>query len=408
MRNKIYVLSAGPGDPEELTPAVKEALARSCAAAAAPRHRHLAGGHPNIIDMKDFKETFAALRGWLEKGDVSVLVSGDAGIYSLLPLVKKNFPEEEIVVLPGISSFQSLCAKACETWQDAVILSGHGRGISDEKILDAVEHNRSVIFFCDANKNPAWLCALLAGADLGAVEAVTGERLGSADERVRRASADELAKESFDPLSIVLLINENYSARPALLPQDEDFIRSEGVPMTHEEVRAAIIARLRLKHDDILWDIGAGTGSVSIAAAQICAAVHAVEVNAAAAELVRRNAEKFRLHNIKVYEASAMDALDSLPVPDAVFIGGSGKELPEIIDKIAALGPGIRVVASSVSIKTASVCSSALCGEGFTAFDAAQIAVSRVKNAGNAMIWQARNPVTLFSALTCAKKGERI
>ncbi|MCR5335165.1 MAG: precorrin-6y C5,15-methyltransferase (decarboxylating) subunit CbiE, partial [Synergistes sp.] len=343
MRNKIYVLSAGPGDPEELTPAVKEALMRSCAAAAAPRHRHLAGGHPNIIDMKDFKETFAALRSELDNGDVSVLVSGDAGIYSLLPLIKKNFQQEESVVLPGISSFQSVCAKACATWQDAVILSGHGRGISDEKILDAVEHNRSVIFFCDADKNPAWLCSLLAEAGLGAVEAVTGERLGASGERVRRARAEELAKESFDPLSIVLLINEEHTARPALLPQDEDFIRTEGVPMTHEEVRAAIIAKLRLTRDDVLWDIGAGTGSVSIAAAQICAAVHAVEVNAAAADLVRRNAEKFRLHNIKVYEMSAMDALYRLPAPDAVFIGGSGKELPAILERVASAGAGIRV-----------------------------------------------------------------
>ncbi len=407
MRNKIYVLSAGPGDPEELTPAVKEALMRSCAAAAAPRHRHLAEGHSNIIDMKDFKETFAALRSELDNGDVSVLVSGDAGIYSLLPLIKKNFQEEEIVVLPGISSFQSLCAKACETWQDAVILSGHGRGISDEKILDTVEHNRSVIFFCDADKNPAWLCSLLAEAGLGAVEAVTGERLGAAGERVRRARADELAKESFDPLSIVLLINEDYTARAAFLPQDEDFIRSEGVPMTHEEVRAAIIAKLRLTRDDVLWDIGAGTGSVSVAAAQICAAVHAVEVNAAAAELVRRNAEKFRLHNIKVYEMSAMGALGRLPAPDAVFIGGSGKELPAILERVASAGAGIRVAVSSVSIKTASICSSVLCGDGFSAFDAAQISVSRVKKAGNAQIWQARNPVTLFSALTGAEKEER-
>lgn len=408
MRNKIYVLSAGPGGTEDLTPAVSEALSRSAAVAAAPRHRHLAEGHPNIIDMKDFKETFDIMRRELSKGDVSVLVSGDAGIFSLLPLIKKNFPEDEIAVLPGISSLQCLCARACETWQDAVILSGHGRGISDEKILDAAEHNRSVIFFCDANKNPAWLCSLLAKSGLGHIEAVTGERLGAPGERVRRAPAEELAKECFDPLSIVLLINENYTARPPLLPQDADFIRSEGVPMTHEEVRASILSKLRLTSDDILWDIGAGTGSVSVAAAQICAAVHAVEVNAAAACLVRRNAEKFRLHNIKVYEESALNVIGRLPRPDAVFIGGSGKELPAILDSIAEAGAGIRVVVSSVSVKTAAVCGTQLCGEKFAAFDASQIAVCRVKNAGNAMIWQARNPITLFSALTRAEKEERI
>lgn len=400
MKNKLYVLSAGPGGAAELTPAVREAIAASRAVAVAPRHRHLAAGHPNVIEMSDFKETFERLREELKAGDVSLLVSGDAGIFSLLPLIKKNFPDEDIVVLPGVSSLQSLCAKAGETWQDAVILSGHGRNIPDEKILDAAEHNRSVIFFCDAKKNPAWLCALLDSAGLGGVNTVVGERLGSEEERVRRGAARELARESFDSLAIVLLINDGFSGRAPLLPEDSDFIRTEGIPMTHEEVRAVIIAKLRLTPETVLWDVGAGTGSVSIAAAQLCRRVHAVEVNAEAAELVRENAKKFRLHNVKVYESSALTKLAELPKPDAVFIGGGGPELPAILDCVSERGSGIRVVVSAVSLKTSALCTMKLSGDGFTAFDAAQIAVSRIKRVGNAQIWQARNPVTIFSALT--------
>ncbi|KEJ91176.1 precorrin-6y C5,15-methyltransferase (decarboxylating) subunit CbiE [Synergistes jonesii] len=400
MKNKLYVLSAGPGGAAELTPAVREAIAASRAVAVAPRHRHLAAGHPNVIEMSDFKETFERLREELKAGDVSLLVSGDAGIFSLLPLIKKNFPDEDIVVLPGVSSLQSLCAKAGETWQDAVILSGHGRNIPDEKILDAAEHNRSVIFFCDAKKNPAWLCALLDSAGLGGVNTVVGERLGSEEERVRRGAARELARESFDSLAIVLLINDGFSERAPLLPEDSDFIRTEGIPMTHEEVRAVIIAKLRLTPGTVLWDVGAGTGSVSIAAAQLCRRVHAVEVNAEAAELVRENAKKFRLHNVKVYESSALAKLAELPKPDAVFIGGGGPELPAILDCVSERGSGIRVVVSAVSLKTSALCTVKLSEDGFTAFDAAQIAVSRIKRVGNAQIWQARNPVTIFSALT--------
>ncbi|MDY2984431.1 MAG: precorrin-6y C5,15-methyltransferase (decarboxylating) subunit CbiE [Synergistes jonesii] len=400
MKNKLYVLSAGPGNAAELTPAVREAIAASRAVAAAPRHHHLAAGHPNVLEMRDFKETFERLREELKAGDVSLLVSGDAGIFSLLPLIKKNFPDEDIVVLPGVSSLQSLCAKAGETWQDAVILSGHGRDIPDEKILDAAEHNRSVIFFCDAKKNPAWLCALLDGSGLGGVSAVVGERLGSEEERVRRGAARELAKESFDSLAIALLINDEFSERAPLLPEDSDFIRTEGIPMTHEDVRAVIIAKLRLTPETVLWDVGAGTGSVSIAAAQLCRRVHAVEVNAEAAELVRENAKKFRLHNVKVYESSALAKLAELPKPDAVFIGGSGPELPAILDCVSERGSGIRVVVSAVSLKTSALCTMKLSGNRFAAFDAAQIAVSRIKRVGNAQIWQARNPVTIFSALT--------
>ena len=127
MGNRLYVLGAGPGDIEEVTPAVSAAIAASRAVACAPRHLHIAAGHPNVIEMKSFKETFEHLREELKLGDAAVVVSGDTGIFSLLPLIKKNFPDDEITVLPGISSLQSLCAKAAETWQEAVILSGHGR-----------------------------------------------------------------------------------------------------------------------------------------------------------------------------------------------------------------------------------------------------------------------------------------
>ena len=384
MGNRLYVLGAGPGDIEEVTPAVSAAIAASRAVACAPRHLHIAAGHPNVIEMKSFKETFERLREELKLGDAAVVVSGDTGIFSLLPLIKKNFPDDEITVLPGISSLQSLCAKAAETWQEAVILSGHGREIGGAKILDAVEHNRAAIFFCDAQKNPAWLCSLLADAGLGAVEAVVGERLGAKDERVSRGEARALAKESFDALSIVLLINKDFTERPPLLPEDADFIRAAGVPMTHEEVRAVITAKLRLTPESVVWDLGAGTGSVSVAAAQLCRELHAVEINGEAAALIRANAEKFRLHNIKVY----------------------GPELPMIFEQIAARGAGIRLVVSAVSLKTIVLCTQELAGENFTGFDAAQVAVSRIKTVGKTQIWQAQNPVVIFSAVTGAAKGE--
>ena len=405
MGNRLYVLGVGPGDREEVTPAVSAAIAACRAVACAARHLHIAAGHPRVIEMKDFKETFARLREELKLGDAAVVVSGDTGIFSLLPLIKKNFAGEEIVVLPGVSSLQSLCAKAGETWQEAVILSGHGREVGTAKILDAAEHNRAVIFFCDAQKNPAWLCALLERAGLGAVDTIVGERLGARDERVRRGAAREFARGSFDALSIVLLINENYTKRAPLLPADADFVRGGGVPMTHEEVRAVITAKLRLTPDSVVWDIGAGTGSVSVAAAQLCRELYAVEVNCEAAALVRANAEKFRLHNVTVREGSALAVMDGLPDPDVVFIGGSGPELSAILERIASRGAGIRVVVSAVSLKTAALCTQELAGEKFADFDAAQVAVSRIKTVGQTQIWQAQNPVVIFSAVTRAAKG---
>ncbi|MPN33556.1 Cobalamin biosynthesis bifunctional protein CbiET [bioreactor metagenome] len=203
----------------------------------------------------------------------------------------------------------------------------------------------------------------------------------------------------------MLLINENFTERPPLLPEDADFIRG-GAPMTREEVRAVITAKLRLTPDSVVWDLGAGTGSVSVAAARLCRELHAAEIDAEAAALVRANAEKFRLHNVTVHEGSALAVMEHLPDPDVIFIGGSGPELPAILERTAARGAGIRVVVSAVSLKTIALCTEVLAGDKFENFDAAQVAVSRMKTVGKTQIWQAQNPVVIFSATTRAAKGE--
>ena len=220
-----------------------------------------------------------------------------------------------------------------------------------------------------------------------------------------RGAAREFVNESFDALSIVLLINENFTERPPLLPEDADFIRG-GAPMTREEVRSVITAKLRLTPDSVVWDLGAGTGSVSVAAARLCRELHAAEIDAEAAALVRENAEKFRLHNVTVHEGSALAVMDHLPDPDVVFIGGSGPELPAILERTAARGAGIRVVVSAVSLKTIALCTEVLAGDKFENFDAAQVAVSRMKTVGKTQIWQAQNPVVIFYATPRPPKGE--
>lgn len=396
--HRLYVLGAGTGEISEVTPAVTRAIKECRAVACAPRLLPLVTGSPKVIEMKTFKETFAELEKELEQGDAAILVSGDTGIFSLLPLIKKSFADRELVVLPGLSAFQSLCAKAGESWQGAAILSGHGRPIDDEKILDAAAAGK-VVFFCDEKRNPAWLCALLDSAGLGSLVAAVGERLGSPEEKFTKGPASELKSRSFDPLSIVLVINERPVEPKPLLPRDELFIRTE-VPMTREEVRGAILGKLRLTKDSVLWDIGAGTGSVTVAAAQLCRRVCAVEIKPEAAALVRENVKNFGLHNVRVYEGSALSLLPELPLPDVVFIGGSGAELSELLEKTAALGPGIRVVVSAVALKTQECCIRVLSCDKFEDFDGSQLSVAHIKTAGKTKIWQALNPVTIFTAVT--------
>lgn len=374
---------------------------------AAPRHRALAGGHPNVVALGKFEETFAAVDAALDRNSVAVLVSGDAGVFSLLPLLKKRFPGDDLEVIPGVSSLQSLCAAARETWIDAVVLSGHGRDLGEAKVLDAADQNRKTIFFCGPQWNPRRLCRLLADWDMDHLRLTVGERLSYGDQRLSRGSPAELAAREYDDLSLVLIENPSPWSAPQARPRDDDFLRAD-VPMTRETVRSAILDELRLRRDSTFWDLGAGTGSVTVAAALFCAdgRVCAVEKNPAAAALIARNVRKFHRHNVALYEGDNAAVLPSLPRPTHVFVGGSGPELPELLRAVAALGEGIRVVVSAVAFKTYAAAAENLAGAGFHDFDAVQVAVGRAKKIGGTLIMAAQNPVTIFSAFTAGIQKE--
>ncbi len=398
--HKIFVIGAGTGSLNEMTPVARQKIDDASTVVVTSRLRHLAGETKNIIELRSFDETFSKISAALEGGDVAVIVSGDPGIFSLLPRLKEHFSEEIIQVIPGVSSISALCARAKTTWHDAVILSGHGREMSEAKILSALDQNAKVIFLCGPQWNPARLCELCRKIE-GEISITVGERLGSPNERLTSGTPDELAACEYDSFAVVLVQNGTPWIKPQSRPRDEDFIRGD-VPMTRETVRSAVLDTLRLNRDSVVWDLGAGTGSISVASALICedGLVCAVDKNAGACDLIRRNMEKFHRHNFQIFACRALALLPSLPRPTHVFIGGGGAELPEILKFLPSLGCGIRVVVSAVSLGTSAIASGILSGGNFTDFDAVTVSVSRAKKVRGSYIMSAQNPVTIFSAVT--------
>lgn len=401
------MVGIGPGSSMQLTAKASQVLANADCVVSAKRHLNLVENHKNIVLLESFEKTFQQVDIELKKGSVAVMVSGDPGIHSLLSLVKKRFDNNDILVIPGISSLQSIFAVSAEIWENAVILSGHGRSIKNSKILDSVEQNRCTVFFCGSEKTPQWLCSLLFENGLNETEVIVGENLSYSNQIISRGKPFDLSQNDFDSLSIVLIINNNIWKKPDNRPLDEDFIRKK-VPMTKEHIRSAILDTLRLDSDSIIWDIGSGSGSVTVAAGLFCTEgeVHAVECNSEAVQLTRDNVKKFHLHNVCIYEGKAAMLIPSLPQPSHVFIGGSGDELADIIQIITTMNKEIRVVISAVTLKTIAKAEEELNNDKFTHFDAVQINISHLKNIGNSSIMAANNPVTILSANTKSNKKE--
>ena len=395
--NELVIAGAGSGNPKHLTREVAEALGSADVVCASKRFMNLVPNHTKFIELKKFADTFAEIER--ESGQVLMLVSGDPGLYSLLTLAKKRFPREAVRVLPGLSSMQILCAHARETWNDAVILSGHGRTLKAWRLLNAVERSRLVVLFCDKLTSPDRVCQHLAGLTCD-VDVFIGANLGSESEQVLHGRPQDFITHDFPELSLMLVRNNTPFVCTKLHPRDDEFGRVQGVVMTNECVRSVILGRLNVNAGSVLWDIGAGTGSISIGAGlEAMCEVHAVERKSEAAGLIAQNAAKFHLHNIEVHNCNALDVIGTLPAPTHVFIGGSNGELTDLLHHLEGLSESVNVVVACVTLETLSQAYEVM--KGWLGFEAVQVGISTSKTLTDSLtLMKAQSPVTILNAKT--------
>ena len=347
-----------------------------------------------LYQPADILETLAQNPGQ----DAAVLYSGDTGFYSgasglLTPLRVLGIPAR---VYPGVSSIQLLSAALGRPWQDWKLVSAHG--CACDPVAECLTAGGKPVFFLTGGaETPASLCGRLAAAGLGDAHVLVGEELGRAEEKILFGTAQEFAQKQFASLSVLLV--EHLPQPPRRVPgfPDEAFHRGE-VPMTKQEVRVAALAKLAVQPGDTLWDVGAGTGSVSVelALAAPRGHVYAVECDPEACGLIRQNRERFHACNLTLVEGRAPAALADLPAPDAVFIGGTKGGMEAVVDTVLARNPNARICISAIALETLSAAVAALTAHGLAA-EVTQVAVSRTRPAGRLHLLMANNPIFLIT-----------
>lgn len=423
MRN-VTIIGAGPGNPNLLSRAALDAI--DIADVVIGAHRALAGIDvpPDVVRCELVKtaDIVAELTDAASWQRAVVVMTGDVGLFSgarRLVEALSGDAQVDVRVIPGISSASYLAARLARPWQDWRFASAHGVACD---IVAEAERSGELFLATSGGEDPSRLSGELVQAGFGDARVTVAERLSYPEERITCATASEIAGQTFDDLNVMLIEFAGSAGSPAGssasraassrwpyassgIP-DELFIRGD-VPMTKQEVRAVALAKLRLTATDTVWDVGAGTGSVSIEAALVARAgsVWAVERNAAGVRLIRENADAFGCGNVHAVPGVAPEALAKLPVPDAVFVGGSAGELPSIVEAALEKNSQVRLCVPCVTVETLTEACALLSGSRFKGFEACQVSAARAEAVGLHHLLKAQNPVFLVSARGAGGEG---
>jgi precorrin-6Y C5,15-methyltransferase (decarboxylating) len=312
-------------------------------------------------------ETTATLEELCEKVDAAgarrlvVLASGDPLFYGTARYVCAKLGKDRFEVVPHVSSMQLAFARVKESWEDAFLANLAGQSI--ERVIDKVRTSETAGLFTSEQWPPAAVAKALLDEGIDYFQAYVCENLGSPDERVTQGSLADIAKDSFGPLNVMILVRK---AKAADTPShagtrlfgnpDECFLQSRpkrGL-LTPAEVRSLALAELSLRADSVVWDVGAGSGSVGLEAARISAAgvVHAIEMDPDDHRLIEANAARFGVSNLRAVLGKAPDAWKDLPDPDAIYVGGSGRDVQMLVEEAwKRLKAGGRLVTACNSIE---------------------------------------------------------
>lgn len=410
----VHVVGIGLDGAVGLVESVREIVLQATLLIGSDRHLSYFPNHPaERLVLGDFTQAIDKIRTALAAGFscIVVLVSGDPLFFGLGRLLLTELPPENLTFHPHLSAVQLAFNRIKVPWQDARAISAHGRSI--DQLMQALQQGADKIaVLTDRTNTPGAIARLVLALDLPShYQFWVCENLGGEAERVQSWSIAEILEQTFAPLNVVILLRQSGSALEQLnlaaLPQlglpDHLFLSFSDRPglMTKREVRILVLGELALQPGQIIWDIGAGTGSVSIEIARIfpTSKVYAIEKTAAGTALISQNCRRFQVENVISIHGSAPEVLHQLPAPERIFIGGSGGNLSQILDACSSLAPGGVLVMALATLEHLNTALGWLKACSNWNYQLLQVQLSRSVPVGQLTRFAPLNPVTILTAL---------
>jgi precorrin-6Y C5,15-methyltransferase (decarboxylating) len=406
--DKVYIIGVAPGGAASLCSEARRLVKK---AELVFGGRRLLDMFPSLTgEMITIKNNLVEVTDLMKRNmgqkRMVVLASGDPDFYGITGYLTDKLGKDSLEIIPNVSAMQLAFARIKESWADAVFVSVHARPIED--IIETIRSNHKIGIFTDDEHTPAIIGNVLLEHGVDGYRAYVCQDLGTHKERIIDTDLHHLARKRFSPLNIMILLRENPETAPRQvlgIPEARFHRRRNGL-ITKQEIRAISLSKLALNENSIVWDIGAGSGAISIEASCLVrkGRIYAIEKNDADVDIIRKNVREFHASNIVVVKAFAPVGLDRLPAPTAVFIGGSGGRMEEILDIVCRrLKPGGCIVINIVVLENLSTVVDALKARGFVP-DVTLVNVARSTKVAELTRFEALHPVFVVTGVPERKK----
>lgn len=403
MCKQVYLVGIGPGNEKWMTIEGRKILRQCDAIIGADRmvEQALCMLNESERTSKERLKSYKAeeIRAWLEAQEniqkAAIVLSGDTGFYSGARKLKEALAEYEVIVLPGISSIVYLAGKLEVSWEDAKLASIHGRA---QNYIQMIARNEKTFLLFGGSGSEEAFCKKIKEYAWTELTFWIGRNLSYPEEEIIVRNLEELCPEDLEGLCTILVLNKTPDLRIGRSIPDEEWIRGN-VPMTKEEVRTISIAKLQLFEHAVVYDIGAGTGSIAVEAAgkSDSIRVYAIEQKEEGIRLIEKNKRKFKADWVTPIHGKAPEVLEKLEPPTHVFIGGSSGNLKEILACVKEKNPEVRIVLNAISLETMKeVLEAQECGL-LKNPEIVQVSISKARTLGAYHMMTGSNPIYIIS-----------